>query len=227
LRQVRFSYPLVRIYVNGPWPPTTDPTLTLSFRRRDLSAIILTCASIPTACTGLVNDPISLTILRLCIGMAGGTFVMCQYWTSRMFTKSVVGTANALVGGWGNLGGGTSRNTIHTPRSSSLTFVSFVLPYLRCYPARYGIGTLPSLQVLLRWRRRKGVAYGLRRPFGRRRSLRYVYHVQFGRFPEGQLLGTQEEWRHAKRVGCGIISSRSTQFQHMAFVRPICVLLWC
>ena len=27
-----------------------------------------------------------------------------QFWTSRMFTKEVVGTANALVGGWGNLG---------------------------------------------------------------------------------------------------------------------------
>ncbi len=29
---------------------------------------------------------------------------MCQYWSSRMFTKEVVGTVNALVGGWGNLG---------------------------------------------------------------------------------------------------------------------------
>jgi NNP family nitrate/nitrite transporter-like MFS transporter len=29
---------------------------------------------------------------------------MCEYWTSRMFTKEVAGTANALVGGWGNLG---------------------------------------------------------------------------------------------------------------------------
>lgn len=34
---------------------------------------------------------------------------MCQYWTSRMFTKKVVGTANALVGGWGNLGGGVTQ----------------------------------------------------------------------------------------------------------------------
>ena len=31
---------------------------------------------------------------------------MCQYWTSRMFAAEVVGTANGLVGGWGNLGGG-------------------------------------------------------------------------------------------------------------------------
>lgn len=48
-------------------------------------------------------------MLRLFIGTAGGTFVMCQYWTSRMFTKEVVGTANALVGGWGNLGGGVTQ----------------------------------------------------------------------------------------------------------------------
>ena len=72
-------------------------------------AILLCCASIPTALTGLVNSSIGLSILRLFIGTAGGTFVMCQYWTSRMFTREVVGTANALVGGWGNLGGGVTQ----------------------------------------------------------------------------------------------------------------------
>lgn len=50
-----------------------------------------------------------LVILRTFIGLAGGSFVMCQYWTSRMFTKEVVGTANALVGGWGNLGAGVTQ----------------------------------------------------------------------------------------------------------------------
>jgi NNP family nitrate/nitrite transporter-like MFS transporter len=34
---------------------------------------------------------------------------MCQYWTNRMFTKEVGGTANALVDGWGNLGGGVTQ----------------------------------------------------------------------------------------------------------------------
>jgi len=69
-------------------------------------AVVLVLCSIPTACTGFVNGPVGLIILRSFIGCAGGTFVMCQYWTSRMFAKEVVGTANALVGGWGNLGGG-------------------------------------------------------------------------------------------------------------------------
>ena len=79
------------------------------FGARIPMAFILCLASIPTALTGLVNSAAGLAILRLFIGMAGGTFVMCQYWTSRMFTKEVVGTANALVGGWGNLGGGVTQ----------------------------------------------------------------------------------------------------------------------
>jgi NNP family nitrate/nitrite transporter-like MFS transporter len=76
---------------------------------RILFTVVLCAASIPTACTGLVQSATGLTILRFFIGIAGGTFVMCQFWSSRMFTKEVVGTANALVGGWGNLGGGVTQ----------------------------------------------------------------------------------------------------------------------
>jgi MFS transporter, NNP family, nitrate/nitrite transporter len=70
---------------------------------------ILCIASIPTACVGFVNSANGLTIVRLFIGIAGGTFVMCQFWASRMFCKEVVGTANALAAGWGNLGGGVTQ----------------------------------------------------------------------------------------------------------------------
>jgi NNP family nitrate/nitrite transporter-like MFS transporter len=76
---------------------------------RVLFTIILCAASIPTACTGLVQTATGLNILRLFIGIAGGTFVMCQYWTSRLFTKEIVGTANAFAGGWGNLGAGVTQ----------------------------------------------------------------------------------------------------------------------
>jgi NNP family nitrate/nitrite transporter-like MFS transporter len=71
---------------------------------RVLFTVTLCAASIPTACTGLISTATDLIILRLFIGIAGGTFVMCQYWTTQMFTLEVVGTANALAGGWGNLG---------------------------------------------------------------------------------------------------------------------------
>jgi NNP family nitrate/nitrite transporter-like MFS transporter len=79
------------------------------FGARILMSVVLCMAAIPTACTGFVESATGLAVLRLFIGMAGGTFVMCQFWTSRMFTKEVVGTANALVGGWGNLGGGVTQ----------------------------------------------------------------------------------------------------------------------
>ena len=81
---------------------------------RILFTVVLCAASIPTACTGLINSAATLAVLRLFIGIAGGTFVMCQYWSSRMFTKDVVGTANALVGGWGNLGGGVTQIVMGT-----------------------------------------------------------------------------------------------------------------
>jgi len=79
------------------------------FGPRILYALVLCMAAIPTACIGLANSATDLSIIRLFIGIAGGTFVMCQFWTSRMFTKEVVGTANAIVAGWGNLGGGVTQ----------------------------------------------------------------------------------------------------------------------
>jgi NNP family nitrate/nitrite transporter-like MFS transporter len=70
---------------------------------------MLMFAAIPCGCIGLANSAASLYVIRFFIGWAGSTFVMCQYWTSSMFTKEVVGTANAVVGGWGNLGGGVTQ----------------------------------------------------------------------------------------------------------------------
>jgi NNP family nitrate/nitrite transporter-like MFS transporter len=91
---------LIRL-VLGPLCDTVGPRILFTF--------VLLFASIPTACTGLVKDAEGLIFLRLFIGVAGGSFVMCQYWTSRMFAKEIVGTANALVGGWGNLGAGVTQ----------------------------------------------------------------------------------------------------------------------
>ena len=76
---------------------------------RILYLLVLCAASIPTACTGLVQTATGLTVTRLFIGFAGGTFVMCQYWCTRMFAKDVVGTANAVAAGWGNLGAGVAQ----------------------------------------------------------------------------------------------------------------------
>lgn len=76
---------------------------------RILMGGVLMLASIPTALIGLVKGTAGLSIVRFFIGLGGSSFVMCQYWSTRMFTKEIAGTANALVGGWGNLGGGVTQ----------------------------------------------------------------------------------------------------------------------
>jgi MFS transporter, NNP family, nitrate/nitrite transporter len=69
----------------------------------------LLMSAIPTAFLGVVQTARGLNVLRLMIGVAGSAFVTCQYWTSSMFSREVAGTANALVAGWGNLGGGVTQ----------------------------------------------------------------------------------------------------------------------
>mmetsp|Transcript_15033 Transcript_15033/g.28296 ORF Transcript_15033/g.28296 Transcript_15033/m.28296 type:complete len:487 (-) Transcript_15033:1067-2527(-) len=76
---------------------------------RILMGTVLMCASIPCALIGLVNSSATLAVTRFFIGLGGSSFVMCQYWSTSMFAKEVAGTANALVGGWGNLGGGVTQ----------------------------------------------------------------------------------------------------------------------
>mmetsp|Transcript_31619 Transcript_31619/g.58282 ORF Transcript_31619/g.58282 Transcript_31619/m.58282 type:complete len:368 (+) Transcript_31619:128-1231(+) len=67
--------------------------------------VVLIVASIPTAMVGLVNSAAGLAVIRLFMGIAGSTFVMAQHWPTCMYTNETAGTANGIVGGWGNLGG--------------------------------------------------------------------------------------------------------------------------
>lgn len=62
--------------------------------------------SLPTALAGAVYNVSGLIALRFFVGILGGTFVPCQVWSTGFFDKNVVGTSNALIGGWGNSGGG-------------------------------------------------------------------------------------------------------------------------
>lgn len=66
----------------------------------------LLAGAIPTFLAGAVYNASGLYALRFFIGILGGSFVPCQVWTTGFFDKNVVGTANALTGGLGNLGGG-------------------------------------------------------------------------------------------------------------------------
>jgi NNP family nitrate/nitrite transporter-like MFS transporter len=54
--------------------------------RRPMAAVLI-LAAIPTALTGAVNTLTGLAILRLFIGIAGSSFVMCQCWSTRMVSR--------------------------------------------------------------------------------------------------------------------------------------------
>lgn len=67
---------------------------------------LLLLGAIPTFLAGTVKSASGLMALRFFVGILGGTFVPCQVWTTGFYDKNIVGTANALVGGIGNAGGG-------------------------------------------------------------------------------------------------------------------------
>lgn len=91
----------------------------------------LLAGAIPTAMAGLVTNPKGLIALRFFIGILGASFVPCQVWCTGFFDKNVVGTANALAGGWGNSGGGI---TVSIP-SRLCPFLSNRISTSSCQPS--------------------------------------------------------------------------------------------
>ena len=69
---------------------------------------LLVVGSIPVLLVGLARDYTSFLLFRLAIGVVGASFVVTQFHMSLMFGAKVRGTAGAIVGGWGNLGGGAT-----------------------------------------------------------------------------------------------------------------------
>lgn len=76
------------------------------FGPRKVFGGLLLAGSIPLGLAPLVNSAEGLYAIRFFIGILGGAFVPCLVWTTAFFDKNVVGTANALAGGFGTAGGG-------------------------------------------------------------------------------------------------------------------------
>jgi MFS transporter, NNP family, nitrate/nitrite transporter len=76
------------------------------FGPRISMAVLLITFSFPVGLVALSHSFAVFTTIRFFIGFVGGVFVVVQFWTSMMYSGPVVGTANAVSAGWGNLGGG-------------------------------------------------------------------------------------------------------------------------
>jgi NNP family nitrate/nitrite transporter-like MFS transporter len=75
---------------------------------RKTAVRLLLVGSLPVFLVGLSKDYTSFLLFRLAIGVIGSSFVITQFHTSMMFAAKIKGTANAITGGWGNLGGGVT-----------------------------------------------------------------------------------------------------------------------
>ncbi len=75
---------------------------------RKTHTALLFIGAFPVMLVGLAHTYTSFLLFRLAIGVIGASFVVTQYHTAVMFTPRLKGTANALTGGWGNLGGGVT-----------------------------------------------------------------------------------------------------------------------
>ncbi|KDP26630.1 hypothetical protein JCGZ_17788 [Jatropha curcas] len=76
-------------------------------RLASASLILLTAPAVYF--TSIVSSPVSFLLVRFFTGFSLATFVSTQFWMSSMFSAPVVGTANGVAGGWGNLGGGATQ----------------------------------------------------------------------------------------------------------------------
>ncbi|MBW8323652.1 MAG: NarK family nitrate/nitrite MFS transporter [Prolixibacteraceae bacterium] len=72
-------------------------------------SVLLIVGAIPVIMIGFSHSYETFIIARLAIGAIGASFVITQYHTSAMFGSNVIGSANAIAAGWGNLGGGLAQ----------------------------------------------------------------------------------------------------------------------
>ncbi|EOA40211.1 hypothetical protein CARUB_v10008932mg [Capsella rubella] len=75
-----------------------------------LASAALTLSTAPAVYfTAGIKSPIGFIMVRFFAGFSLATFVSTQFWMSSMFSGPVVGSANGIAAGWGNLGGGATQ----------------------------------------------------------------------------------------------------------------------
>jgi len=110
---------------------------------RKTAVRLLLVGSLPVFLVGLSKDYTSFLLFRLAIGVIGSSFVITQFHTSQMFAAKIKGTANAITGGWGNLGGGVTNMVM------PLIFAAIVgFGYTKQEAWRYAM-ILPGIMMLI------------------------------------------------------------------------------
>ncbi len=110
--------------------------------RKTYTALLL-MGAFPVMLVGMANSYTSFLLFRLAIGVIGASFVITQFHTSVMFAPNIKGTANAVAGGWGNLGGGVTNMLMPVIFA---TIVGF--GYTKAEAWRYAM-ILPGMMLLL------------------------------------------------------------------------------
>ncbi|KAF1829186.1 nitrate transporter-like protein [Decorospora gaudefroyi] len=134
------------------------------FGPRITFAALLFAGAIPTALAGTATSVTGLYFIRFFVGILGGTFVPCQVWSTGFFDRNVVGTANALVGGWGNAGGGITYFVMpaiydslksNQDLSSHVAWrVSFIVPFILITACALGLLLLSEDTPTGKWSER-------------------------------------------------------------------------
>jgi NNP family nitrate/nitrite transporter-like MFS transporter len=110
---------------------------------RKTAVRLLIAGSIPVFLVGLSKDYTTFLLFRLAIGVIGASFVVTQFHTSMMFASNIKGTANAVTGGWGNLGGGVTNMVM------PLIFAAIVgFGYTKAEAWRYAM-IVPGVMMLI------------------------------------------------------------------------------
>ncbi|WP_217604811.1 NarK family nitrate/nitrite MFS transporter [Chitinophaga sp. GbtcB8] len=110
---------------------------------RKTAVRLLLVGAIPVLLVGLAKDYTTFLLFRLAISVIGASFVVTQFHTSMMFAPSIKGTANAITGGWGNLGGGITNMVM------PLIFAAIVgFGYTKEEAWRYAM-IIPAIMMLL------------------------------------------------------------------------------
>ncbi len=104
---------------------------------------LLLVGCLPVFLVGLSKDYTTFLLFRAAIGVIGASFVITQFHTSLMFASNIKGTANAVAGGWGNLGGGVTNMVM------PLIFAAIVgFGYTKAEAWRYAM-IVPGVMMLI------------------------------------------------------------------------------